>query len=154
MSSISIDTKRNAIVINKSFNKAASKFGSPEYKELQEARRDNPTCKVVVVAKKAAKPEYKGLTYEYMTKFIAKHDKEDGAIMAKFLDLRGESEYAKANKLSASSYAEVREWFFQQYPEIEKFHEEREALLKDVMAKKAEKKAAKEAQKRAAKFAA
>ena len=55
----------NTIEMTKKFAKAAEKFGSDEYKSLQEAKRDNPTFKVVIVSRKATekKDSYKGLTY-------------------------------------------------------------------------------------------
>ena len=139
---ITINTKNNTIELNKATAKAAAKFGSEAYKQLQEARRDNPTYRVVTVGKKVAKPEYKGLTFKYMEKYIALHDKEDKSIMAKFLDLRGESEEAKAVGAMSAGYPEIKAWFFEQYPEIVKFHTDREALLKDAVAKQAAKKAA------------
>ena len=70
MKSISINNATRSIELTKTFTKAASKFGSPEYLELQAARRDYPDFRVVTVAQKAAKPEFKGLTYEYMKAYI------------------------------------------------------------------------------------
>ena len=70
-----------------------------------------------------------------MKKYISLHDDEDKSVMAKFLDLRGESEDAKAIGALSAGYIEIKAWFFEQYPEIEKFHTDREALLKDAVAK-------------------
>ena len=142
MSNIIINSKKHTIEMNKAYAKKAAKYGSPEYNELQTARRDYPAFRVVTVVKKAAKPEYKGLTFEYMKKYITLHDDEDKSVMAKFLDLRGESEDAKAIGALSAGYIEIKAWFFEQYPEIEKFHTDREALLKDAVAKQAAKKAA------------
>ena len=63
---MTINMKKNAIEMTKKFAKAAAKFGSPEYKQLQEARRDNPTFSVVTVTRKTTtkKNTYKGLTYD------------------------------------------------------------------------------------------
>lgn len=142
MSNITINTKNATIELTKTFSKNAAKYGSPAYIELQNARKDYPNYRVVTVAKKAAKPEYKGLTFEYMKKYIALHDDENKTIMAKFLDLRGESEEAKAIGALSAGYIEIKAWFFEQYPEIVKFHTDREAILKDAVAKQAAKKAA------------
>ena len=68
MSNITINTKNATIELTKTFSKNAAKYGSPAYMELQNARKDYPSFRVVTVAKKAAKPEYKGLTFEYMKK--------------------------------------------------------------------------------------
>lgn len=142
MTTITINTQKRTIEMNKTFATAASKFGTDEYKQLQEARRDYPTFKVVTIARKTAKPEYKGLTFDYMKKFIAAHDDEDKSIMAKFLNLRGESEEAKAVGAMSAGYQEIKAWFFEQYPAIKKFHEDRDALLKNAVEKQMAKKAA------------
>ena len=142
MSNIIINNKNHSIEMNKAFSKAASVYGTPEYAELQNVRRDYPAYRIVTVAKKGPKSEYKGLTFEYMKKYIASHDDENKTIMAEFLDLRGESEVAKANGAMSASYIEIKAWFFEQYPEIQKFHDDRNAMLKNAMEKQAAKKAA------------
>ena len=94
---MTINMKKNAIEMTKKFAKAAAKFGSPEYKQLQEARRDNPTFSVVTVTRKTTtkKNTYKGLTYEYMEMYIQKHDDVEKSIMAEYLMLRGKTDEAE-----------------------------------------------------------
>ena len=120
----------NTIEMTRKFAMAAQKFGSDEYKSLQEARRDNPTFKVVIVARKATekKDSYKGLTYEYMEKYINTHDDAE-ANMKAYENLRGLSEEAKAALAEPCSYLEIRIWFLKTYPAIAKFHEDRAKLL-------------------------
>lgn len=145
MTSIIINAKNHTIEMNKTVTKAASKFGTPEYNELQEVRRAYPTFSVVTVAKKAAKSEYKGLTYKYMEKYIAAHDDEDKSIMAEYLMLRGMNEEGKQVDADSANYADIRDWFFQAFPAIEQFHVKRDALLEKIAQRKAEKQAAKKA---------
>ena len=142
MTNITINPKNRTIEMNKTFSAAASKYGSPEYVELQNARRDYPNYRVVTIAKKAAKSDYKGLTFEYMKKYIALHDDEEKSIMKEFLNLRGESEEAKAIGAMSEAYGKIKAWFFEQYPAIKEFHKKRDALLNDAVAKQAAKKAA------------
>ena len=47
-----INQKNRAIEMSKKFAKAASVFGSREYKQLQEVRRDYPDFSVVTVSRK------------------------------------------------------------------------------------------------------
>ena len=125
-----ITNKKMAIEMTKKFAAAALKFGTQEYKDLQEVRKDYPTYKVVIVTRKTTvkKDNFKGLTYEYMEKYISSHD-EDGKIMAEYQDLRGLSERAKEALAEPCSYLEMRAWFLNTYPAIAKFHEDREKLL-------------------------
>ena len=125
-----INNKKMAIEMTKKFAAAARKFGTQEYKDLQAVRKDYPNYKVVTVTRKTTvkKDSFKGLTYEYMEKYIATHD-DDGKILEKYNDLRGLSERAKEALAEPCSYLEMRAWFLNTYPAIAKFHEDREKLL-------------------------
>lgn len=130
MMNITINSKKGTIEITKKFEKLASRFGSDEYKALQEARRDNPKYKVVIKTTSAKKKEsYKGLTYTYMETYIKAHDDEDKSIMSMYEDLRAISVEAQEALAESASYHEVKEWFLHQFPAIAKFHEKREAIL-------------------------
>ena len=125
-----INERKMVIEISKKFAAAACKFGTQEYNDLQAVRKDYPTYKVVIVTRKttAKKDNFKGLTYEYMEKYISGHD-DDGKIMDQYKDLRGLSMQAKEALAEPCSYLEVRAWFLKTYPAIAKFHENREKLL-------------------------
>lgn len=88
MTNLTINNKARTIEMTKKFEKAASRFGSDEYKALQEARKDYPTYKVVVkTSTTKSKESFKGLTYDYMEKYIDAHDKE-GTTKAEFENIR------------------------------------------------------------------
>lgn len=129
MNAISINTKKNTIEITKAFEKAASRFGSAEYDMLRQARNDNPNFRVVVAKRKAASASFKGLTFEYMEKYIKAHDDEEGSIMAEYENLRGLSDEAEAACADSLSYGEIKSWFLKEFPEIAEFHKKREAML-------------------------
>ena len=115
---------------SKKFATAAAKFGTDEYKALQEVRRDYPGFKVAVVAaRKAPKSSFKGLTYEYMENYILSHDDEKNSAMKEYMGLRALTDEAEEACAEACSYHEIKTWFLNQYPAIAKFHEKREAIL-------------------------
>ena len=128
---MNINMKKNAIELTKKEAAAAAKFGTTEYKQLQEARRDNPGFKVVTITRKstAKKESYKGLTYSYMETYIQKHDDEKKSIMAEYMMLRGLSEEAEEALAESFTYQEMKEWFLKKFPAIAEFHKKREALL-------------------------
>ena len=150
MKTIIINSTARTIEINKTFTKAASKFGSPEYQQLQEARRDYPNYRVITVAQKAAKPEFKGLTYDYMKDYIKAHDDETKSKMATFLSLRGLDEEGLAAGAASADYSDIKDWFLGEFPEIKGFHDKRADLLKKIAEKKAKEAADKKAKKLAA----
>ena len=131
MANITINTKKNVIEMSKGFAKRASKFGTDEYKMLQEARRDYPDYCVVTAqaSKKAKNDSFKGLTYKYMEKYIDKHDDENQTIMKEYEILRGLSDEAEELMAEPLSYGEMKEWFLKTFPEIKAFNEKRAAIL-------------------------
>ena len=157
MTTIIVSAATRSIELSKKFAAAAAKFGSDEYKMLQEARRDYPDYKVVEVSRKnpkSNKSTFKGLTYEYMETYIRAHDDEKQTVMTAYMMLRAETDEADAAKAVSSTYMKIKEWFLGKYPEIAQFHEERSKMLDEVQQKReearlAKQKAAKEARRNA-----
>lgn len=147
MTSISINTKNRTIELSNAFTKAASIFGSDEYRQLQEARRDYPSYRVVTIKQKnTSSAEFMKLSYKFMDKYVKEH-LEDNALKAEYLDLRGLDEnWEKNENVIPAGFQIIKDWFMNTFPEFEKFHTDRKALLEKIEAKK---KARLEARKRA-----
>lgn len=126
-----INFNAKTIEITKAFAKKAEQFKSDEYNELREAKLENPNFKVVV--KKTSKKEtHKGLTFDYMRKYIEKHD-EEGLLKEEF-----EAITKNEDGIQSMSYGKVREWFLVNFPEVDELYKRREEISKRVKAKKAE----------------
>ena len=140
MTTMKINEKKNTIEITKTFAQKAARVGSPEYYELLKVRQENPSCTVEVKQTKS-KDSFKGLTYEYMKKYILAHDDEEGSIMAIFHEMRG-TIVEGDDELQAESltYGEIKMWFLDTYPEIKNFHDSRADRIKAI--KEKQKKAA------------
>ena len=118
------------IVMTKTEAKAAGKLNSEKFNELHTLRTMYPTFEIEIKASSAKKKtDYKGLTYDYMMKYIEAHDDEEKSIMAEFKMLRATSDEAKEALAESASYKEIKEWFLKKFPAIAKFHEKREAAL-------------------------
>ena len=128
---MTINYSSRSIQLTKKFAKAAQKFGSDEYNDLQAARRDNPTFKIVIVSRKTNTKvdTYKGLTYEYMENYIKKHDDAQMSIMNEYLTLRGKSDEAKEKLLTPHSYNEMKKWFLKKFSEIDEFRAKYDKLV-------------------------
>ena len=102
--------------------KAAGKFGSPEFKELQGLRAAYPSFQIVVKAPKKAKNQLK-IDYKFMEKYIKEHDDEKGTIMDELLFLRGkkakEGEYVET-----VNFMDIKNWFLKKFPEIKNAQKE------------------------------
>ena len=118
------------IEMTKAESKAAGKFGTDAYKDLIAAMQQFPNYKILVVARAATKKscDYKGLTYDYMEKYIQAHD-EDQSIMKEYQMLRGLTNEAQEALADSCSYQEIKNWFLAKFPAIEKFHSMRQNLL-------------------------
>lgn len=127
-----INERKMVIEVSKKFYAAACKYGTEEYKNLQEVRRDYPNFKVVTITRKVTtqKDTYKGLTYTYMETYIKAHDDNNKTIMAEYEMLRGISKEAQDALAEPCSYNEMKNWFLKKYPAIADFHKMREDLLK------------------------
>ena len=118
------------IEMSKTEAKAAGKLNSEKFNELHTLRTMYPTFEIEIKASSAKKKtDYKGLTYDYMMKYIEAHDDEEKSIMAEFKMLRATSDEAKEALAESASYKEIKEWFLKKFPAIAKFHEKREAAL-------------------------
>ena len=126
--SVRIIRSSRKIEVTKSFDKAASRFGTDEYEAMQKVRKDYPDFTIVVKTVRNKADHYKGLTYEFMEKYIASHENADEN-MAMFMDHRAKSDEALAFGAEALSYGEIKAWFFKTYPEIEAFQRRREQAL-------------------------
>lgn len=146
MNNITVNAANNTIELSKKFAKAASRYGTEEYRMLQEVRRDYPGFEVVEATKKAkaAKDPYKKLNFEFMEKYIKAHDNEEKSIMKQYLDLRGMSPEAIENGAASKSLPEVRKWFLNKYPQIKAYHEKREQELEKLKTEKEAERAAEE----------
>ena len=127
MTSISINAKNRTIELSNTFAKAASIFGSDEYNQLQEARRDYPRYRVVTLKQKGSgKAEFANLSFDFMDKYIADHD-ENGERTKEYRALRG----LDANGV-AEDYQTIKDWFLNTFPEFEAFRANRQALLEKI----------------------
>ena len=142
MNSITINAKNRTIELSNTFSKSAFTFGTDEYNQLQEARRDYPSYRVVTLKQKSAgNAEFAKLSFNFMDKYIAKHD-ENGELMTVYRSLRGLDENGVAE-----DFQTIKDWFLNTFPEFEQARKERLELLEKI---KKEKEARLKARKKAA----
>lgn len=109
------------IIMSRTFAERSAYPGTPEYKLLQETRRDYPDFTVVrrEIKKNPNMEHYKGLTYEYMRWYIETYErKENLQIMLEAFDKM--QNIAKCHS-SSKRYPAIKRWFLEQYPEVKEF---------------------------------
>ena len=111
-----IDQLNSTIILTKRFYKAASVLNSPEYKELMQARRDNPDFTIVLreIKKKEGKKSYRNLTYGNMRTFIENYETDDGVRADRIKEFE---KVKDLSKVQSGPYAYVKTWFLKMYGE-------------------------------------
>jgi hypothetical protein len=118
------------IEMTKTESKAAGKVGTEAFKEMLSLMQQFPNYKILVVTRATTKKscDYKGLTYDYMEKYIQAHD-EDQSIMKEYQMLRGLTSEAQDALADSCTYQEIKNWFLSKFPAIAEFHTMRQNLL-------------------------
>ena len=118
---------KQVIEMTKAEAKAAGTYGTAEFEELANLRKEFPNFRIVTKTSKS-RDNMKGLDTDYMEKYINAHDDAEEK-MKEYKNLRGLSDEAKEALAEPCSYNEIRAWFLKVYPAIAKFHEDRAKLL-------------------------
>ena len=110
---IKFDVVTNTITITKGFYEASQEFGSEEQKEISRIQQQYPHMVIAVKSKRTGyrKSEYKGLTYDYMRRFIRTMDREN---IVTFEDVI--AHYKEFGYESGTIYQYVKDWFLDTYP--------------------------------------
>lgn len=138
-----INHKNCTIELTKTEMKEAETFGSQMYKDLREARQDNPNYRVKVVTPSKKVDRHKGLSADAMKKFIQKHDDKNQTILKEFYQLRGLTPEGEKDEFGYSvSYGELKQWFFVQYPAFKEMQDSVNKIMDEVRKQIASKKAA------------
>ncbi|MCI9449696.1 MAG: hypothetical protein HFE30_05525 [Clostridiales bacterium] len=105
---ITINFTKKTIELSATYGKKAQKYGSPEYKELQEIleKHSDYTVTIRQCQHKHVKNNLsvKGLTYDFMERYITKYDNEN------ITDYENK-------RATLSSYYDIKIWFIEKYPE-------------------------------------
>ena len=135
---------KQVIEMTKAEAKAAGTYGTAEFEELANLRKEFPNFRIVTKTSKS-KDNMKGLNTDYMEKYIKAHDKsEDKAVLKEFYSLRGcDEEGKKIDFAPVAPYGTLKQWFLTYYPEVAKMNDTVAEILKKAQAKReAAKKAA------------
>ena len=111
--------------------KAAGKFGSPEFNELQGLRAAYPTFKIDVKTPKKAKNQLR-IDYKFMEEHIKKNDDENETTMNELMFLRGK----KADEgvyVETVNFMEIKNWFLKKYPEIKNAQKEYREKIDEIL---------------------
>ncbi|MBP3620859.1 MAG: hypothetical protein J6J16_03750 [Lachnospiraceae bacterium] len=118
MNNIKIDFINKTLIVTKAFYNEACKFGTEEYDELTTIESKHPDFRIAFRSVRTGKRvpnENKGLTFDFMRRYIKIMDKNnvstfDSVVAYYKLDL---------GFTGTRLYIHVKTWFLENYPEYE-----------------------------------
>lgn len=125
---MTLNYEANTIEMTKAESKEAGKPNTEKYFELLELRKTFPTFRIVIKNTRKKKSTFKGLDYDYMERYIKKHDDDNESIMKEFNLMRGYVDGKKNEFIDYATYGEIKAWFLLKFPEIEAYNKEVEEL--------------------------
>lgn len=113
MQNMKIDFITNTIIVTRAFLAEAQIVGTEEYAALKIALSDNPNMRVTVRTRRSSgkKNDSKGLTYDFMKRFIRIMDRENILTFEDIMEYYDNLGYSSSKK-----YQCVKEWFLDTYP--------------------------------------
>jgi len=115
---IKIDHQHKILIMDKTFYKNSCNVRNEEYDILQKVRADYPTYLPIVrrIKKSPNKECYKGLTYEYMKRYIEAYEPEEtrAEVLAKFDEMK----FISQCHSTAHRYPVIKKWFLDKYPAV------------------------------------
>ena len=129
------------IEMTKTEAKAAGKPNTAEYNTLLELMKNFPGYQIEIVKSAAKKVDrFKGLDYDYMEDYIKSHKSE---LLETFYELRGlDKDGKKVGMAATATYGEIKMWFLNQFPDIEKMAEKVNKIIDETRKARAAQKAA------------
>lgn len=124
----------NTIELTKQFAKASGIYDSDAYKMLLKAKNAFPDYKVVVKAtpkRKQTKDNFRGLTYDYMERYIKNQDEHEEILKA-FHTLRNDND----ELTERATYGEIKKWFLKTFPEVKEFQTKQKDIINNGTPKK------------------
>ena len=128
---MTINHNTRTIEMTKKFAELSSRFGTPEYYDLQQARRDYPRYSVRIKTAPKKNDSQKGLNYEFMKGYIKEHNE---SLIENFNIL-----YENRKGEDRVTYGQIKKWFLDNFSELDtrKSDEEKEDEKEKVNQKKA-----------------
>ena len=127
---------KQVIEMTKAEAKAAGTYGTAEFEELANLRKEFPNFRIVPKTSKS-KDNMKGLDTKFMEKYIKEHDDEDKTMLKEFYSLRGLDENGKKKQFAqAVPYGILKQWFLTYFPEVADMNNTIDEILKKAQAKR------------------
>lgn len=119
---LKIDNENRLLIMDKTFAKNASNIRNEEYDLLQRARADYPNydVKTRTIKKSSCKESYKGLTYDYMRRYINYKESTEESRLAALAEMDNLLFISECHSKS-KRYPVIKKWFLDKYTEVARY---------------------------------
>ena len=125
-----IDFACSVIELTKAEMKEAQKYGSEMYKELMNARRDNPGFRVVEIKAKKFKTPLDKLNMATIKAYVKAHGSPDQK--NEFLVISTPHYTEDDVYIEAKPFVEIKKWFLAEFPKYREAMDNHEAEMKKI----------------------
>ncbi len=111
-----VNYTNNSIELTESEVDAASAYGSDAYRELLNARTENPGFAIRVIKGKRSKSDFAELNMKTIRSYVEKHGTDEQKAHFAFITKRtidDDGEYCEPQ-----SFFQIKSWFLNEFPEI------------------------------------
>ena len=113
---MTINFNTKTIELTKTEMNEASKYNSEMYRDLMNARRDNPDFRVVEIKTKKGKSDFASLDMKTIKAYVMKHGSDEQKKNFAFISKKTVDENGEYHE--AQSFFEIKKWFLNEFPEI------------------------------------
>ena len=113
---MTINFNKNTIELTTAEMNDAKKYGSEAYKNLMDARRDNPGYRVVEVKAKRTKTALDSIDMKMIKSYVKDHGSEEQK--REFLRLTTPTITEDGLYMEAQSFFVVKKWFLAEFPQV------------------------------------
>ncbi len=125
-----IDFARSVIELTKAEMKEVQNYGSEMYRELMNARRDNPGFRVVEIKAKKVKTPLDKLNMATIKAYVKAHGNPEQK--EEFLAISIPHYTEDDIYIEAKSFVEIKKWFLAQFPEYKKAIDDHDTEMKKI----------------------
>ena len=123
------------IEMTKNEAKAAGRLNSAKFNELRLYQEMYPDFEIQVKAAAKRTIELRGLDYKYMRAYILKHDASKLNTFNTLIAQDKKDGKENAERIKAANSLEVRKWFLEAFPEIQKNIKEHSDKVQAILGK-------------------
>ena len=127
---MTIDFSSNSIMLTSSEMNEAKKYNSQAYRDLMDARRDNPGYRIIEVKTKRTKTALDSISMVTIKAYVKAHGSEEQK--REFLRISTTTYTEDDLRMDPQSFFNIKKWFLAQFPQVKDAYANRENEIRAI----------------------